>query len=209
MDGEQTMKPASLHVLGLQARLALVRFGWINSIACALIVLGMVAWWWGLAYLRSEANAPLKALQQAHQTLRLAENNPTGKTRSLPQERLAAYYDILGDKRYAEQQIKWLFAIAGESGLVLNQAEYKSAFDKNSQTTTYQVILPVKGPYQAIRRFCQQTLLLIPFAALDEISFKRDAITNTTLEAKLHFTLYLGSPNMSAQPALHSKRERP
>jgi len=33
--------------------------------------------------------------------------------------------------------------------------------------------------------------LAIPFASLDEINFKRDAVTNPLLDAKLRFTFYL------------------
>ncbi|MGZ3158645.1 MAG: hypothetical protein ACXU7H_06145, partial [Burkholderiaceae bacterium] len=67
---------------------------------------------------------------------------------------------------------------------------------------------PVKGQYQAIRKFCEQTLLAIPFASLDEINFKRDEITNSTLEAKLHFTLYLSDASTSGQ-APSAKESRP
>lgn len=192
------MNYSKMRVFGLQARLALGRLGWITNIAGALIVLGICAGWWGISYLVAQTNAPQMALQQAQEALRVAESASPESTRSLPEQRLAGFYDILGDSRYTEQQVKTLFAIAAKVGLVLNQAEYKSILDKGSRTTTYQILLPVKGNYQNIRKFCEQTLLAIPFASLDEISFKRDAITNNTLEAKLRFTLYLSGPKAPA-----------
>ncbi len=202
------MNLSQLGSFSLQARLALTRFGWINNIACALIVIGICAWVWGIPYLRAQTNAPMRALEQAQKSLSSSDNHATEAAHSLPEERLAAFYDVLGDKRYIEQQVKTLFAVAAKSGLVLNQGEYKASFEKGSHSTSYQMILPVKGQYQAIRKFCELTLLAIPFASLDEINFKRDDITSSTLEAKLHFTLYLAdstAPSMAA-PA---KENRP
>jgi hypothetical protein len=201
------MNMSQLGALGLQIRLALMRFGWINNIACALIVFGIAAWLWGIPYLRLQTNAPMHALEQAQKSLASTDNHDTETTHSLPEERLAAFYDVLGDQRYVEQQVKTLFAVATKSGLILDQGEYKSSLDKGSHSTTYQMILPVKGQYQAIRKFCEQTLLAIPFASLDEISFKRDEIASNTLEAKLHFTLYLADQNtsVSTSPAKGSR----
>ncbi|MGZ3240047.1 MAG: hypothetical protein ACXWIN_04125 [Burkholderiaceae bacterium] len=201
------MNMSQLGALGLQARLILTRFGWINNIACALIVLGIAAWLWGIPYLRMQTNAPMLALERAQKSLASTNNHSVEVAHSLPEERLAAFYDVLGDQRYVEQQVKTLFAVAAKSGLILNQGEYKSSFEKGSHSTTYQMILPVKGQYQAIRKFCEQTLLAIPFASLDEISFKRDEITNDTLEAKLHFTLYLADQTTSA-PTTSVKESR-
>lgn len=199
------MKPHNLHAAGLQARLALARLGWINGIGCALIVLGIAAWMWAIPYLRAQTNAPMRELQRAQQSLQSTSSQSAEASPALPQERLAAFYDMLGDNRYVEQQVKSLFAIAAKSGLVLDEGEYKSGYDKGSHTATYQVVLPVKGQYQSIRAFCQQTLLTIPFASLDEINFKREEIANSTLEAKLHFTFYLTAPSASAQKSSESQ----
>jgi hypothetical protein len=110
---------------------------------------------------------------------------------SMARQNLSDFYDALGEQRYAEQQVKTLFALAAKTGLSLDQGEYKLAFERNSQVYSYQIQLPVKGSYQAIWQFCRQTLSAIPFASLDEVSFKRDAIADATLEARLRFTVYL------------------
>jgi hypothetical protein len=191
MERGRAMKLPGISGLGFQLRLTMARFGWINCAACGLLLLAVIAWSWGIAYLQAQTTAPQRSLQQAQQALKESERNEIVTTLSLPEQGLRAYYDVLGDRRYVEQQIKTLFAVAGKTGLSLNQAEYKSAYDKNSRTHTYQVTLPIKGSYESIRKFCEQTLLAIPFASLDELNFKRDAINNATLEAKLRFTFYL------------------
>jgi hypothetical protein len=198
---DQTMKSAKPILFVLQASLALARFGWLNTVAIAMILVGALGGGWLHFYLENQVKEPLHALQQAEQSLKNTAAQPGTSTRSVLEERLTAFYDVMGDKHDAEQQIKTLFAVATKTGLTLNQAEYRTAFEKSSRITTYQIILPVRGNYAAIRHFCAQTLLAVPFASLDDISFKRDAISSSTLEARLRFTLYLSNGNAVAQAA--------
>jgi hypothetical protein len=106
-------------------------------------------------------------------------------------DNLEAFYTALGPRRYAEQQVRTLFTLAAKSGLSLSQGEYKTGYDRNAGVTTYQVNLPVKGSYGAIWQFAMGTLRAIPFASLDDISFRRDAIGDPAVEARLRLTLYL------------------
>jgi hypothetical protein len=108
-----------------------------------------------------------------------------------PADPLEAFYAALGPRRYAEQQVRTLFALAAKNGLSLSQGEYKSGYDRNAQLSTYQVNLPVKGSYGAIWQFALGALRAIPFASLDDISFRREAIGDPAVEARLRLTLYL------------------
>ena len=111
-----------------------------------------------------------------------------------PNANLALFYGTLGERRYAEQQVKTLFALAAKTGLVLSQGEYKSGFEPNGRFHTYQVDLPVTGNYAAIWAFGMLALRAIPFASLDEISFRRDTIGAPMVDARLRLTLYLADP---------------
>lgn len=114
---------------------------------------------------------------------------------------LSLFYGTLGERRHAGQQVKALFALAEQSGLVLRQGEYKAAFERNARLHTYQVTLPVKGSYGAIWQFALATLRAIPFASLDDISFRRDAIGEAQVEARLRLTLYLSDTPADAPGA--------
>ena len=182
--------------LKLRLQLAFARFEWSYRIACVLCAAGASGWLWGIPHLRAEMAAQQQALVHAMESLR-SMNEPVPAMRRPPAEqRLAAFYDTLGETRYAEQQVKTLFAIAGKNNLALSQAEYRLAANKDGRYHTYQIRLPVKGSYGAIRQFCEQTLLVIPFASLDDVSFTRDTIASPALEAKLRFTLYLADAPM-------------
>ncbi|MGZ3180878.1 MAG: hypothetical protein ACXU8N_00435 [Telluria sp.] len=108
-------------------------------------------------------------------------------------ENLDLFYKNLGERRYVEQQVRTLFGLAAKSGLALSQGEYRSAYDASARVYTYQVVLPVKGSYKAVWQFAMSALSSIPFASLDDISFRREAIGEPTVEARLRLTLYLAA----------------
>jgi len=168
------------------------RFGTIKSIICVAFVAGSWGWAWGIPQLERQVAEQQAAADRARSALQAAPVLPAVAERTPDEERLALFYDNLGSRRHQEQQIKTLFTVAAQHGLTLNQAEYKPSFDKQGRFHTYQITLPVKAQYSAVRRFSEQALLTIPFASLDEISFKRESIGTRVLEAKLRFTLYVG-----------------
>jgi hypothetical protein len=174
----------------LSLQLAAMRFDPVTLAGMLLCGAGLAAWLWILPGLKDE----LKQQQQALQQIQFELDHPTEHAvtvRDSQAHRLENFYATLGEKDYAEQQVKTLFAIAAKSDLRLDQGEYKWSFDSGANFYSYQITLPVKGSYLSIRKFCDQVLLAIPFVSLDEIGFKREAIANSALEAKLRFTLYL------------------
>ncbi|HWJ95292.1 MAG TPA: hypothetical protein VNT33_11245 [Telluria sp.] len=107
------------------------------------------------------------------------------------EDNLALFRHTLGERRYAEQQVRALFGLADKAGLVLRQGEYREVYNQNARLYAYQVTLPVKGNYRAIWDFALQVLRAAPFASLDDIGFTRDAIGEPNVEARLRFTFYL------------------
>ncbi|WP_036165359.1 hypothetical protein [Massilia sp. 9096] len=178
----------------LRLRLALLRANPL-TLAAAFLLLAVA----GGACWTSYAVGALQARRAAQnaQAARAPRATPPGVA-ALPasapvpeQDNLAAFYGALGERRHAERQVKTLFDLAAKSGLSLAQGEYKSAYDRNAHVWTYQVNLPVKGSYAAIWQFAFGALRAIPFASLDDIGFRRDAIGDPQVEARLRLTLYL------------------
>jgi hypothetical protein len=184
---ERAMNNLNLSALVLRARLALNALGPVFCVACVLLLAGAAALLWLM---------PQRALQGQRQqvALRLAKTPAPVLAASAPvsaNENLVRFYDALGEQRYAEQQVKTLFGLAAKTKLSLSQGEYKSAFERNARLHTYQVNLPVKGSYADVWQFGLMALRAIPFASLDEISFKRESIGEPQIEARLRLTLYL------------------
>jgi hypothetical protein len=207
------MKELAFGNLVLRLRLLALRAGpvTLGAIAVALLSLGAAAWFlFMLPQLEREREQLSEQLSetltaQARQARRQAAAAPAAlpavvPVSAVPLDNLDAFYGALGQRRYAEQQLKTLFGLAAKSGLVLNQGEYKSARDRNARVNTYQVNLPVKGSYAAIWQFSLAALRAIPYASLDDISFRRDNIGDPTVEARLRFTLYLADDGARSAP---------
>ena len=169
----------------LQLRLALTRRGLPALAGVALCVIGAVALAWYLPQLRGQRELDARAIAPTVILAPLTAPPPTAD------QNLIAFYDNLGDRHDVEEQVKTIFALAAKSGLVLASGQYKTSYDPNSAVHSYQVSLPVRGDYRAVWQFALQVLATIPFASLDEIGFKREAITDASVEAHLRFTLYL------------------
>ena len=186
---DSTLNTTQLQALALRARLALRRLGAPACVAIALCVAGIAAWAWLVPQRAAQARLMATPLPTPA-SLVTAPPPPSAN------QNLADFYQVLGEEHYAEQQVKILFDLAAKSNLVLSQGEYKAGYDKASRVGTYQIILPVKGPYQSIWQFAMQGLREMPFASLDEIAFRRESIAEPTVEARLRFTLYLkdGAP---------------
>jgi hypothetical protein len=179
----------------LRLRLAL-RANPLQAVAGAVILVCAAALAWTVhASLELEAERDALQAAAARKASQPSLVPATAPAPSLPAapapDNLEGFYAALGPRRYAEQQVKTLFALAAKSGLTLSQGEYKTGYDRNARVHTYQVNLPVKGSYAAIWRFALGALRAIPFASLDDISFRRDAIGDPAVEARLRLTLYL------------------
>jgi len=85
--------------------------------------------------------------------------------------------------------ISAIFAQARESNLTLGSAEYQVTTEAGAPFTRYQVLLPVKDQYSAIRRFLAAVLNNVPNAALQAIHVERPAVDGNILDARVRFEL--------------------
>jgi hypothetical protein len=192
----------------LQARLMLARMSAVNALAAALCVAGATSWLWALPREEAAGRVEQALIEKQKLAMLQAPPMPTAAPVSPAQANLAAFYVALGTRQAAVSQVRTLFGLAHEAGISLDKGEYKSSYSVNSRSYTYQVLLPVTGTYSAIRLFCEKVLVAIPFASLDEIGFKREAVAAGALQAKLRFTLHLGDPPaLKSQPDLFSMLE--
>ncbi len=174
--------------LPLRASLALRRFGLLRA-GVVLLLLGASA---GAVWLYLQIGQK----HARHQTaLATATREVPPLVRTVPRRdnALAHFFQNLGAGARVERQVDVLFSLAAKHGLTLTQGEYATAFHAASGVYTYQITLPVKGSFQAVRDFSLAYLRAVPFASLDEISIKRETIGEPFIEANVRLTLYLRS----------------
>ena len=183
------MSKLTLPAIALRLRLGAMALGPVFCAACFLLLVGGAALLWLLPQRALQAERQAVALRLASMPAQVSAAAVSAPISA--NDNLLLFYDALGEKRYTEQQVKTLFGLAAKANLTLIQGEYKSAFDRNGRLHTYQVTLPVKGSYRDVWQFALLALRAIPFASLDEISFKRESIGQAQVEARLRLTLYL------------------
>jgi hypothetical protein len=161
----------------------------IDALVAGALVLGAATMWFVLlpglsTRIADEARAVVRARSAPPPA-------PVISPQALAAERLAAFYAALGDAGHTEQIVMRLFGAASETGVVLDKTEYKPARDNAGRFETYTIVLPVKGDYARLRRFCEKVLMTVPYAALDDMRFKRSSANDQTVEASLRFTVFL------------------
>jgi len=181
------MSSVNLSALSLRLRLATRSIGPVAGVALVVAIAALAVLAWSIPAGARQEEQQQTALVQAAAPPPAVVVSPTATAN----QNLALFYASLGERRYTEQQVKTLFGIAAKTGINLRQGEYKAAYDQNGKLHTYQVTLPVTGSYQAIWQFAMLSLRAIPFAALDDIGFRRDDIGAAGVDARVRFTLYL------------------
>lgn len=109
-----------------------------------------------------------------------------------PAEQLAEFYRVFPDEASSPDWIGRIEAIAQDSGLSLDQGEYKPTRDTVGRLTRLQMTLPVRGEYRQIRRFLSGTGAAVPIVSLEQVQFERQKIGDPLVDAKIKLVLYLG-----------------
>lgn len=149
----------------------------------------------------ASVNADTKEMQDPTQVTQAAQ---AAKTRHAADQRSAevdaialdALPELFPHFSQSADDIASIFEQAHGSNLTLGSAEYQVNTDAGTRFTRYQVMLPVKDQYSAIRHFLASVLNSVPNAALREIHVERPAVDGNILDARVRFELIY----RSAQP---------
>jgi hypothetical protein len=106
------------------------------------------------------------------------------------QRELARFFAALPQEKDVTDTLAVIYDVAQKAGLRVQHAEYH-VDNSNSSELCYQMNFPMQGEYPRIRAFLSRVLADNPALALDHISFRRDHIGDTTMNADVRFTLFL------------------
>jgi hypothetical protein len=172
----------------LTLRLTLSRFGAGTLLTGALLAAAALLW---VGVLPGMSD---RVVEQSRAVARLRARpvaKPIVPAPVLASRRLADFYAELGDSTHTSEIVMRLFDAAAAAGVTLDKAEYKPGHDAPGRFDTYTIVLPVKGDYVRLRRFSEKVLVTLPYAALDDIRFKRNSASDPGVEANLRFTAFL------------------
>lgn len=108
-----------------------------------------------------------------------------------PAEQLDRFYAALPEQQAATEALKSIYQAAGKTGIGLQRGEYRLVTENGSTLARYQVIMPLRGDYAQIRSFLREALARVPHMGLEEVSFERQSIAQSQIEARVRFTVYL------------------
>jgi len=177
----------------LAARHFLRRAGWPGMLGLA-ILLGSPIFYATTVLPMQEQLATLKVEQVqlrrdiAKNQHREAKPAPTGEMQ------LKEFYGQFPSLNRSEEWLVKIYAAAERQHIVLESGAYKLTGAEAGNIQRYQITLPLKGSHVQIRRFLSDLLTEVPTLSLDDISFKRETIDLSTVNAVIKLTLFLGRP---------------
>ncbi|MFN3738877.1 GspMb/PilO family protein [Hydrogenophaga sp.] len=172
--------------LATQARWVLHRHGWAALAGVLALVLAV-----GLDMATRELLAQTQAQELAHQT-RLQRERERPDPAAEQAARLAELQRDLPDAAAALQVLPLIHRAAQAHGVVLASGEYRLLPEGKAGTLArYQITLPASGSYPALRAWTAEVLNAQPSLAMEELSLSRPTSGETTLQARVRWSLYL------------------
>jgi hypothetical protein len=129
--------------------------------------------------------------QQAAGDQARVDREKSGVADTSPAGHLRAFYGFLPAQTDATDWLDKVYAAADKEKVTLPRGEYSLVIEPETAVSRYRILLPVKGSYSQIRSFVAAALDAVPSLALDDISFERQKIGDSTVDAKIRMTLYL------------------
>ena len=133
----------------------------------------------------------------AHRDVELAQlkAHPPVIAPSVPEQgdaqALEAFYAQFPGMTGLSDMVEQLHKQAKADDIVLDVGEYKLQVEEDGRLVRYEILLPIKTGYPEMRRFIDEALHQFPTLGLKDISFKREAIGDDRMQAKLNLVLYL------------------
>lgn len=162
------------------------RQGAVAGIGLLLIALALVAQGLAVQPLQAEAlrlQAETDQLRQQRARTPLRSADPVALDTVLLAQLPAA--------SGALQAVAELHRSAAAHGVVLSHGEYRLVRDPGARWQRYQVNLPARASYPALRAWLADAMNTVPGVALDELGLRREDAGQAQVEARLRFTFFL------------------
>lgn len=175
--------------LMLRAQVALWRYGWIWCISAAALIAAVAVW-------LTETKQAQAQLAQMRTALAATAHGPRAlavrpeRSSDEQAQRLAQVLSVLQGSDATTDQISQILDAAARHGIDLPKGEYRTSVDRSTLVTRTLVSLPVKAGYPQLRSFVEDVLRSTPNASVDQISFRREAAAQASVEATLRISLW-------------------
>lgn len=109
----------------------------------------------------------------------------------------------LSERLYAQKDVgnllQLIAQIAKNKNILLAQSEIQTIKEGHAGIHQLQVTLPVRTDYIGMRRFIQEVLLQLNGVSIDQISVKRDNVSQGQLEARIKLSLWIDTDKQTSR----------
>lgn len=126
---------------------------------------------------------------------------------SSEQQRLDALQALLQQSADPGELVRRMAALAQSERIELAQGDYHQEFHSATQAVQVHITQPVRASYPQLRRYIEAVLRSTPNASLDQIAARRENVSQTQLEARLRWSIWMQPRAPLALPAKPNSRE--
>jgi hypothetical protein len=124
-------------------------------------------------------------------------------------ERLGALQATLRPYADAGELVRKMASLAQAQQINLSQSDYQLQGSSTIGVSRVQITQPVRASYPQLRRYIEHVLQAVPNASLDQVTIGRDNVTQSHVEARLKWSLWLHQPPIHAAEASASSERTP
>lgn len=174
-----------------QVQVLLWRWGWAWPLAAALVAAVAAVF---TALLAPAHERLARARGELASAAAGARAQPVGAAPASEQEQLAALRANLDAPTDAAELIGRLHALARAERITLAQGEYRQQMHADTGLLQLQVTQPIKAGYPQLKRYIEAVLHSMPYASLEQITARRESVTQAQLEVRLRWSFWCYQP---------------
>jgi hypothetical protein len=155
-----------------------------------LVLSSLALQWWGIRPLEAQ----IEALEQGgagKREGRIAGAGQALEQASGPRAQLAAFYGYFDRGERLTELLATLHVAGKDAGVEIKRADYRLSSSPERRLDRYQVLMPIRGSYPAIRVFIANALRELPTMSLDQVQFQRKAVGDAAVDAQVSFTFHI------------------
>ena len=155
----------------------------------ALVLASLALQWLVIAPLEQRIGALESA--RSGRDARLASAGQTLERSGGARAQLAGFYGHFERSDGLTDLLAKLHVAGKQAGLEVRRAEYRMSSPPDRRLDRYQIVMPIRGSYPAIRAFIANALRELPTLSLDQVQFQRKEVGDPIVDAQLSFSIHL------------------
>ena len=173
-----------------QFQYALSQLGRTGLIGLCMLGLAVFVYITVIKSAEAELKTTRSKLEAAYRPVLTSANSATASALD-QEEQLQIFYQSFPKQESIPIALKGIYTAAVQLKLTLESGEYTWSQTGTDRLVRYRVLLPVKGTFSQLVSFVDQVLEADSHIALENASFKRDKVSDSSVDAKLIFVVFV------------------